>query len=353
MAMTRVQAERILAADLITPEQMRHRAGRICETWLKRRLLLWEDGAVRQLWRLYRDAYADLREAAYRAEDYAGGVTREMREPLVQQWQARLRELGDRAAREAAEAALIAYHAGYYGRAWLLDMVTRPDVRVETPRQQDAMRRVLEQGGEAWDELLYSLLGREWQAGYVLEMDDLLVRLTRALNAGIREGEGMPEIMGRVAEAMGVDIDRRKAGRRVVIGPRGGRKVTYTDPGYRANFNRVQTITRTAVMTASNRGAADIYHANSRLLAGMRHLTAADERVCRTCQALEGHLYALDEWNIPPGNTHPMCRCTVVPELREDYEDVYLDAPPRETFNEWADLSGLGILLGAFLGATV
>jgi hypothetical protein len=104
-------------------------------------------------------------------------------------------------------------------------------------------------------------------------------------------------------------------------------------------------------MNASNQGAADVYRQNAALLGGMRHLTARDERTCLSCQRLEGHLYPLDEWNLPP--IHPNCRCTVIPVLREDYADVYLNEPPREYFAEWTDRRGLGLFVGAFLGGVM
>lgn len=348
MAMRRSAVERILAADLITPAQMPSLAGRTCETWIKARLFRLEDKAARELWAMYRAAFRDMQEAAYTVEDYAGGVSKAMREPLVAEWRARLMRLGQDAALHGAQTALTAYYAGYYGRAWLLDMVTRPDVPVQAPRPQDAMRRILEQGGEGFDDLVYNLLGKEWRSTYMLEIDDLVVRVTRQLNLGIREGEGMRPIMRRVSSAMGTDTkpvlitDRRR-----------GAVGSAERAQYRANFNRVQVITRTAVQTASNQGSARIYNDNAALLAGYRHLTARDERVCSQCAALDGYLYPVGEWNVPPGNTHPNCRCTIIPELREDYADLYLSEPPRETFNEWAALLGVDYLLGAFMGVVV
>jgi SPP1 gp7 family putative phage head morphogenesis protein len=334
-------AQRILSANLLDPAQMPSMAGRTCETWVKRRLFRLEDRAVREQAVAYEAALADLQAAAERVTGYEPPVRAQRPASLVA-WRDVVGRLLDTTARIAAQAAQDGYTLGYYGRAWLLDMVTAPDVRVSVTGGQAAedLPRIFEAGGRKpwrWGGDLWSLLGRQWQEQYALEMDELIVRMQRALTAGMRAGEGMRPIMRRVANEMGVVTDRR-------LGPVGSAERA----GYRANFNRVQTITRTAVQQSANQGAARVFYDNRELLAGYRHLTARDERVCSICAAMDGTLYAVGEWALPPSNTHPNCRCTITPELRADYADIYLNDPPRETFNEWSAL--LGFTTGALLG---
>lgn len=339
MPYTRRQLERILDADLIDASQMPTYAGRVAETYLKRQLFRWEDKAAREQLRLYREAFRDIRETAYAVRGRGGQIDRTWATMLFAPMRRRVLQLGRDVSQVAGRASATAYYAGYFGRAWLLDVSTRPDVRIDVrmPDLRDAMsgRILREAGPDVWA-MIADEFGADWWRVFELEYDTLLINLRRVLNQGVREGLGMADIMDKVAAKFGLDMT-----------PGGG---------YKSNFNVIQAITRTYVMNASNQGAADIYRQNADILAGMRHLTARDERVCSQCQGLEGYLYPLDEWNIPPGNTHPNCRCTVVPELRADYQDVYLtgrDEPPRETFGEWAANMGVGLVLGAFLGATV
>lgn len=339
MPYTRRQIERIMRADLI-PEGRMPYAGRVAESYLKRALFGLEDRAVREQFKAYRDAAKDIQNRA--AELAQGGVDAAFKRDMMGYTRMRVNALYAEIARIAGQWTVQAYYAGYLGRLWALDMLTNdraPLIR-QGPDLALGMRRALlvEQGGEVvpWDDLLWELLGREWRATYALEQADLLVRLQRALNTGVRQGEGVQDIMRRVRDTLGVETDRRM--------------------GYRANFYRVQTITRTYVMSASNIGAADVYRANADVLTGSEHLTARDERVCAVCAGLDGTFYPLSVgWgDLPPNNTHPNCRCTVIPVIKDDYLSDLAGEPPRQTFDEWAAVNGLvALLAGVLMGRLV
>lgn len=332
MPYTRRQIERILHADLIPDGRMPY-AGRVCESYLKRRLFLLEDRAVREQFKAYRAAYRDLREMAHASASRAGGVNRQFRDDYYPRAVARLRTLERTIGQIAAHHTAEAIYAGYYGRAWMLDMQTSASYTPHMPGPETA---ALRNGPlrEAWDEkqvwqLLADELGPEWYDVFNLEFDTLIIKLRRSLNTGMRAGEGIADIVERVGRDMGINVN--------------------PDAGYRANFYRVQTITRTYVMSASNIGAQQLYADNADVLSGSEHLTARDERVCPVCAGMDGKIYPLGEWNIPPLNTHPNCRCTVIPVVKDDYLSDLIDQRPRQTLQEWADEQGVAALLAAFL----
>lgn len=320
------EARRILSANLLDADRLPSMAARTCETWVKRRLFRLEDRAVREELALYRAAFSDIREEAYNLRGRMGGtLDRRFMDALLPIMRARVLRLGHDVARVAGAYSVQAYVLGYYGRAWLLDMVTAPDVRVKVPPPdiRTAMReRILTEAGGAniWA-MIADEYGDDWYRIFSLEYDTLMINLTRVLKQGMRQGLGMADIMDKVADKFGIELS--------------------TTGGYQSNFNVVQAVTRTYVMNSSNQGAARIFYDNRELLAGYRHLTANDERVCNICAAMDGHLYPIGEWAVPPSNTHPNCRCTIIPELRADYADIYLNDPPRETYDEWAALLGI------------
>ena len=259
---------------------------------------------------------------------------------------ARLRRLGRDVAQMAAEDAATAYAAGYYMRLWQMDVSTPPSQRIAMQRLTPVAATygaLKEQGGETFSQTIYDMLGAEWRDTYALELEDLIIRVQRNLNTGIRAGEGMRPMMNRVADSMGVDIDRRR-----------GAVGSLERKGYRANFNRVQTITRTYVMEASNKGALQGYRENTDVLSYAEHLTARDERVCAECAAMDGELYSLEDMGVavPPMNTHPNCRCTIIPVIKDDYlSDLNLDTyTDLYSFDDWADLMMVGGLLASFMG---
>jgi SPP1 gp7 family putative phage head morphogenesis protein len=338
MPFQQTQLRRILDPDLIPQKRMPHTAMRIAESYLKRRTFVWEDSGVLALQNLYREAYTNLRLFATVASDNANlsklgqdKSSQYFRDQFVGYATERLHRLTNDAAAEGLRRATMAWYAGYYGRLWLLDVSTRADVRIPvSPPNIDTMaRQTLQRLKEdVYDDLIRDLMGREWRAQYADEIDDLILRIKRGISSGMTSGEGIPDIMRRVRTEMGVSTDRRS--------------------GYRANFNRVQAITRTVVNQSSNSGAVEAYRRNIDVLSGYEWLTARDERVCPQCRGYDGRVERMTSSFRPPA--HPNCRCTVVPVIRDD---LLIDTtePPRLTFAEWATEQGIALLLSDFLQA--
>jgi SPP1 gp7 family putative phage head morphogenesis protein len=325
MPYSKAQRDRLLAPRLIARKRLPSLSARLAETVIKRKLFALEDATVRAQFDLYRRAFDAIRFEAEHA-------------PQDREWADRVNGAASRAidrlkgdlAATALQSALVAFTGGYYGRAWVLDMATRPDVKIVAP-PPGVFSGVL---GEAVDwarsqeaDVLRALMGEAWRVQFADELDVLMPQIRIAIRTGQAEGEGIDAIMRRVRRVMGVETDRRRG----AVGSNERRL-------YRANFNRVQVITRTLTNKAANTGAIEAYKRNADVLTGYQWLTARDERVCPTCAGLDGTTYRMADTTRPPA--HPNCRCTLVPVLSPDLA-VNFSEPPRETFEEWAISRGL------------
>jgi SPP1 gp7 family putative phage head morphogenesis protein len=319
-----------------------HLTLRVSESYLRRKLYAWEDRAVSQQWDTFDTAFKHVREFASN-EAAARNLTTPGRDRATLHWKAavkqyaafRLKQAMDKTAREGFAAALTAWYAGYYGNAWALDMLTPEAVRVNVPapRDYDAHEQVLMprlQEQVLSDRALYDLLGADFRAQHETELAEMLVRINRVLDNGVNTGQSQSVIFKAVREAMGIQTDRRS--------------------GFTKNFHKVQTITRTAVMQAANDGNMAVYQQNADLVGEVEFLSSNDGRVCVLCAGLDGTRWPLGDLGvrIPPGDTHPNCRCTLVPILNTD--TVPADTAPRLTMGEWLTVFGAGYFLSDFLG---
>lgn len=306
----------MLKPALIARARLPSLAGRIAETEIKRRVFKTERRAVMALADLYRAALNDLRSAA---EGYT--PTGDWLDGYMRYVRARLTTLGEDAAASALKAARLAYVGGYYGRLWALEMQTRPDTPIARPAPR-GLAAVLDESlyDDAIDDLIRSLLGKQWRAQFVDQLDVLVPQIRVAISQGMTDGEGIDAIMRRVSRTMGVPTDRR-------MGPVG----SADRAGFRANFNRVQAITRTVVNKASNTGAYEAYQANADVLNGYEWLAAPG--ACPECAALNGTTYSLSDTVRPP--RHVNCRCTVTGVIKTEYRLPAAQAP-RETWAAWA-----------------
>lgn len=325
-------------APLIDADRLASAALRRGETRLKRQTFKVEDAAVRRLSRLYAAAFADLRARASTLADHYGlttlasdRATAAWREAFLADVSGRVSALKTDVWTTALKAGAAALRGNYYGRLWLVDVGTKADVRIHAPllRPADALHE------DVYDDLIQSLLGKEWRQQFGLELDDLTLKIRRAIGQGVIDGDGIDGLMRRVAADMGVSTDRRR-----------GALGSAERLGYRGNFNRVQTITRTVVNQLSNAGAVSAYQANADVLDGYEWLTASDERVCPQCAALDGTTYRLADTFRPPA--HPNCRCTVIPVIRSEFQ-APSSAGARVSLEMWARGFGMERELADFL----
>ena len=343
MPFSTAQVSRILDPDLIPKSRVSSLPARVVESWMRRRLFVIEDQLIADQLRQFKQSGRAIREMASDVAEFNGVGSKLDNGPASRRWRDTVLERAEPIltntyrvmAMEAAEWATQAYAAGFYGRLWLLDENTTDDAPLNVPRitPQQATRAVLldEQLGTTFDPLIYSLLGTEWRGQYQIELDDLILRIRRALNRGLREGLGERETMRIVSSAMGISTDRRS--------------------GFRANFNRVQAITRTVFNTAANAGAFAAYDANRDVLSGVEWLTARDERVCVICQRLDGKVWRFDDPNREQPPAHVNCRCGIIPVIKPDWQRTAgeLRNPPRNTFADFLVTFALQQVLEPFL----
>jgi SPP1 gp7 family putative phage head morphogenesis protein len=335
MPVTKAQAKRLLDPDWVRAADMPHMAARYAETYIKRRVMVAEDAAVVELAQLYRDTWQAMRRDAddLPVAGRASGQWADMARRRIEAMRAPMLEI-------AIRGILQAWYLGFMGRAWLLDSTIITPVAARPP----AFERIVADTERLMQEDVYTDLIRTipntgvlWQR-YGNELDDALVRVRTAIFTGMNAGESTDQIMRRVRDVLGLDVDwmHYRRGQATIL------------QGTWSNFNRVQTITRTVVNKASNDGAIEIFRQNENVLVGYRWLAARDERVCPTCRGLNGTLYGLNEQYRPPA--HPNCRCTIIPEINPALlaGAGILDAPPEQSFEEWAAAAGLLYLLNTF-----
>ncbi len=335
---TKRQLDHILnvgGKPFILPEQPVPYSMRVCESLIRRRLYALEDEAVAHEYRMYKAAFADIRNRAldlaqqYNVNDLTntGNVIRWRRavDYYVQQVAA---QLADGVAKHALQTAGNLYLLGYFGRAWALDMATKPNtvIRAPIPNPHDVTRAVLQPDlVEAFepDKLIYDLLGVEWRQQYKDTLDELVRKIRTTMNTAIQQKLNVQKWTQLVADTMGISGDVLKA-----------------------NFNRLQALTRTYAMNAANEGALGLYRQNSDLLSGTQFLAAHDSRVCPTCARLDGTVWALDSDELIRPPVHINCRCTLIPVLLQQGDPT---APPAQTWTQWIIAAGLGWLLGSDL----
>lgn len=78
-----------------------------------------------------------------------------------------------------------------------------------------------------------------------------------------------------------------------------------------------ERIVRSEFVRAGNQAALLTYQQNEDLLSGVQWLSTLDQRTCLLCAKLDGRVWKDPaQAKIPVTNTHPNCRCTLVPVVK-------------------------------------
>lgn len=294
MPLSQKQINRLLDPELIRAQDMPHTVGRAAESAVKRGIFAAEDRAVQELAGLYRTLRQDLRNDGHTLAEQLGIEKLEMNR-AGQQWRQtlsgravkRVRALVTPVAANALKHATTAWMGGYFGRAWMLDVMTTDTAPIVVRRHNrtDVARYLAGLVGireDVYTDAIYDLIAKEapdWLSLFANELGELEIKIKRAIWAGMEAGEGIPDIMARVEDVLG----------------------SYNKAGYTANFNRVQMITRTVVNQASNNGAIQVYREHRDIVSQYEWLTAKDERVCFPANTL----VETASGNIPIQNVRP------------------------------------------------
>ena len=91
------------------------------------------------------------------------------------------------------------------------------------------------------------------------------------------------------------------------------------------SFNKILTVNSSIQATNS---ARDTAFSDNKAIDYVTYVTDMDDKVCDICQSYSGATYAVDDPNkvVPVDDTHPNCRCLLVPstedgELLDSYNE--------------------------------
>jgi len=293
---------------------------RTAEAWVRRRIYGLEVEQARALYDLYLKSYRDLAGTLTMAYGDDGKPLMGRRAILLEQMEREIYALAAAAETRIDTALIDAYEQGYAGRAWVLDQATNPEVPVRfrpvLPAQ--AIRSLMAQplmGRQG------RYMGQDWHTELGFARDEFIVRTKRSLNASLINGEGISQAQRRLRDEYGIQTDRRK--------------------GFKRNFYQTAMLARTEIMRASNLGALAIYEENRDILYGWEWTATKDERTCPICGAMDGKRFKFDDPQLqPPSGSHPGCRCTIVPVLKDEalMNEV---AGVREEYCDWAARMGM------------
>ena len=352
MAPTKSHVERVLNVSghsFIEPGDVPHLGARYTESYLRRRLFDVEDNAVVKQYNAYVAAWKDLRRVAFDLADRHGvGGTLGMdtasmawRREMIEQVAQRMNHLTDTIGLIGFQTSVLAYLVRFYGELWSLDVTTREDLEIRVPNldENEVSRRVVSQPfyeahPDVGNDLIFELMGQDWRDQYGAEVGDVVRRIRRTLNRSLTEEADIRGTMRRVADELGVVTDHRRA----------------TVPNVRQNFRKVEVITRSFVNNNANTASLNAYEANADVIGGVQFVPANDSRVCPKCERYRGQQWPLGSIDIvrPVLDTHPNCRCSLVPVVLEETL-VPADEIPRQSFSEWATAFGVGVLMDQFI----
>ncbi len=287
---------------------------RYAEWWVRRKIYGLSDEEARFLLRLYRDAYQRMLDPLANAYDSNGKPILSRRLATLEQIEREMDALLRQVNQHAFDSAVQAYQMGLYGRGWALDAATSAGVPVRVPLLPiEAIRAAV----------LQPYLGQRWGETLLLERDEFVLRIRRSITNSLISGEGMQAAQRRLRDELGIQTDRRK--------------------GFTRNFYRTQLIARNEIMRASNQGALAVYEQNQDILQGWEFVATKDGRTCKDiCGPLDGKTFLFsDPMSQPPSGTHPGCRCTVVPWLKDTRIADLVMGGPRQTYTQWAAQRGI------------
>jgi len=143
--------------------------------------------------------------------------------------------------------------------------------------------------------------------GITMAMD---TQISRILAQGIGDGDNprllarklVATINGTGAGELGLDIS--------YISAKTGKEIKYFMPAER----RAEILARTEIIRAHHQAMIQEYRnwALEGVYVKGEWKTAGDDRVCKECEELEGHIFTLDEIE-PMIPKHPQCRCIALP----------------------------------------
>lgn len=358
MPYTKSQLNKIMSKSgqtLHKSDQLNY-AGRVCESYTRKRIYSWEDRAAAADYRAIKALSDDIRrygqDIAYTLKidtltNDSAGI--EWRQRVLKYAEPRIQQTLADVAHGAYQYTTTAFKAGYYGRLWLMDSALHGQYPVtkRTLNDSQAANRILRPGlteAVTPDYFTYHALGADWQEKYHTVGVQAVLKVRKATTAALTTGTTVNAALGGIAHELGAD---GKPGQMV-----GG------------TFYAAQLLTRAAILRAMNHGGVDAYHeqepaqqdSGTKWLLGAIFVTSHDSRVCPMCEALDGHIYVVNDLlgiallGLPPDSTHYGCRCSIAPWMIPIPGEQ--NTPPSDTFDDWLLANGFADELGDFVDDT-
>lgn len=332
MPLTSQQLNRIMSksGQAFVPKNKMNYAGRVCETFLRKKLYRFEDRAALAAYNLLKQTNMLIREYALQTAaqlrlttigNNADSIA--FRRMVSSYTVARLQEYGEQVARQAYQYATMAYAAGWYGRLWMLDQATHHDKRVKIARlprnkiAQAVLQPSLREAVSA-DMSAYEYIGNEWRDGYMTAVAASTIKVKRVINATTQTPVSALGLTQAISTTLGVNATPKEASSGL--------------------YHATTLPTRAAVMRSANHASADVYTTHTELLLGAMWLTSHDSKVCPTCARQDGRIFIINSlvgaalFGLPPDGSHYGCRCTIIP-LLIPYDVA--DTPPDDPFDDW------------------
>lgn len=346
MPFTKPQLANIMQTrgQAFVPKDKLNYAGRVAETYLRKKIYHWEDKAALASYNLLKQTNARIRDYALQiagqlqltqvGNDANSNVFRNMLNRYVD---GQLSSYGDKVTQIAYDHSFTAFEAGWYGRLWQLDESSHHDPRVKPQRmpQQLAQRTVLLPGlKEAFD----SGGGTTpFHDQFDTAVQTSAIKVRRAVNSTVSNPQGVLAVTQMIGATLGVNSKPKQAATGL--------------------YHAVSLPIRTSVMRSFNHASAEVYKTHTEMLIGCMWVTSHDSRVCAECASHDGQIFVINSLvgiallGLPPDGSHWGCRCAIIP-LILPYDQTDKNDPPDDTFEEWLIAEGFADTLDEFMQDT-
>jgi len=347
MGVTKPQLQNIMQTrgQAFVPRDKLNYAGRVAETYLRKKIYRWEDRAALAAYSALKETNARIREYALQtagqlrlskiANDADSNVFRNMLNRYVD---TQLTDYGKRVADVAYEYSYTAFAAGWYGRLWLLDESSHHDPRVKPSSvpQQLAQRTVVLPGLK---EAVNHAGGTPFHDQFDMAVQTSATKTRRLVNSTVTAPVGVLALTQAIAATLGVNAPPKQASKGL--------------------YHAVSLPIRTSVIRSYNHASAEVYKTHTEILVGCMWVTSHDSRVCDECASHDGQVFVVNSltgialFGLPPDGSHFGCRCTVTPLLVPyDQSNGNANEPPDDTFGDWLIAKGFADTMTDFMQDT-
>lgn len=313
------------------PAAARSNAIAKAEQFVRSRIWTLEDATVDELGQLYLDSYRRLlndlnlvwnRYGTGETWSAADTAYRQRTDALLTQIGREIARLTDETTALTFDQAVRGYRGAYYGGAWIVEQGYRTDINLPV-LPVEAVRAAI----------LLPYEGSTFVDRFRDARAEFERKVQQAIVSSQIEGDTIYRAQKRLADALGISIDKR-------------------NPANKGLFARTEMIARTEILRSSNQGSLAIYEANDDVLAGWVWTLTNDERTCEICIAKNDHdrVYEFGEIEPPPNGSHPHCRCTPTPQLKNQELERKI-VGKQQSYAEWASANGVGMNDGRVLAA--